>query len=377
LKSILVLSLTDLASDPRVNRQIRLLAGRYRVSTAGTAPPRVDGVEYVPVPQIPKPLHIKAIGALALKLGAYERWYWMDRRVRRALAALGRRKFDLILANDLVALPLALRIANGAKILYDAHEYSPREYEESFLWRFLFQRYNDYLCRTYLPRADGMLTVCQSIAEEYRANYGVSPRVMMNAPAFQELAPRATDGRGIRLVHHGGAAPSRNLELMIEAMDHLDNRFSLDMMLVPSDRGYLERLKSTAAKRPRVQIVPPVPMRELPTRLNEYDVGVYLLPPNSFNNEHALPNKFFEFVQARLALVIGPSPEMARLVRQYNCGVVSDDFTPQSLAGTLKALSAEQVDEFKRRSDLAARDLCFERNAEVLLGMVDELIGKI
>ena len=45
--------------------------------------------------------------------------------------------------------------------------------------------------------------------------------------------------------------------------------------------------------------------------LNAHDVGVYVLPPVSFNHLWALPNKVFDFVQGRLALVVGPSPEMA------------------------------------------------------------------
>jgi hypothetical protein len=162
-----------------------------------------------------------------------------------------------------------------------------------------FQRYNDYLCRTYLPRADGMLTVCKSIADEYRANYGVVSEVLMNAPPFCDL----------------------------------------------------------------------------PRYLNQYDVGLYLLPPTNFNYQLALPNKLFEFVQARLAVAIGPSLEMARLVREYDCGIVSDEFSPESLARRLNELDREHIDHFKQRSHFAARELCFEKNSEVLLGMINRLMG--
>jgi len=39
MKRVLVLSFTDLATDPRVHRQIAALATRHRVLAAGTAPP--------------------------------------------------------------------------------------------------------------------------------------------------------------------------------------------------------------------------------------------------------------------------------------------------------------------------------------------------
>jgi glycosyltransferase involved in cell wall biosynthesis len=375
LKHVLVISFSDLATDPRVNRQIRLLATRYRVSAVGAADPRIDGVDYFHVPQIPKSPLFKAAGAMLLKLGRFERYYWMDRRVQKALSILDGKRFDAIVANDLPALPLALRLARGAKVLYDAHEYSPLEYEDSGFWRFFFQRYNQYLCGKYLARADSMLTVCRSIADEYRDRYGVTAEVVMNAPPYQELQPVKTDPGIIRLVHHGGVSPSRQLELMIEAVDYLDERFQLDMLLVSGETRYFSRLKALAAKRPRVRILPPVPMRELPARLNQYDIGIYLLPPTSFNNRYALPNKFFEFIQARLAVAIGPSPEMVRLVRQYGCGIIAEDFSSQALARQLNALDYRRIDGFKQQSRAAARDLSFEKNAETLLAEVAKMFG--
>jgi hypothetical protein len=375
LKRVLIISFSNLATDPRVHRQIVLLAAKYRIVAAGTGPSKVEGVEYVPIPQTPRPLHAKVLGALHLKLRQHEQYYWADRRVQACLTALANVRADIIIANDLATLPLALTLAKGAKVFFDAHEYAPREYEDRLQWRFFFQKYNDQMCRAYLPKADAMFTVCQSIADEYRSNYGVAPIVITNAPPYHDLTPRSTAAGRIRIVHHGVTISSRRIELMIEAMDFLDERFELDLMLIPNASSYFRSLERAAATRPRVRIVPPVPMTELPRHLNQYDIGLFLLPPTNFNYQHALPNKFFEFVQGRLAIAIGPSPEMARLVRQYDCGIVADDFTPLALAERLGELSAERIDHFKQRSHLAARELCFEKNAELLLSTIDRLTG--
>jgi hypothetical protein len=146
-------------------------------------------------------------------------------------------------------------------------------------------------------------------------------------------------------------------------------------MLVPTDARYLDRLRLIVGKNPRVRLVPPVPMRDLPRYLNQYDLGLYLLPPKNLNDQLALPNKFFEFVQGRLAIAIGPSPEMARLTRQYDLGVVADDFTPRSLAKKLNQLDPKRIDYYKQRSNQAAKELCFERNSEVLVNMINRLAG--
>jgi hypothetical protein len=374
MKSVLVLSLTDMAADPRVDRQIRALSSRYRVLAAGTAPPAVEGVEFFPIPpRRSRTLVGQASSALLLKLGGYERYYWSQPQVRWCVSALAGARPALIVANDVSTLPLALKLGAARGVILDAHEYAPREFEDRPKWRLFFQAYNEYLCRAYLHRVRGMFTVCRSIAEEYRANYQVACEVLVNAPPYHDLAPQPTQPGRIRMVHHGIVTSSRRPELMVELMDHLDERFHLDLFLIPSASPDFRRLASLAARHPRITMREPVPMRELPSRLNEYDIGLFLLPPTNFNYRHALPNKFFEFVQARLAIAIGPSPEMASLVRQYDCGVVADDFEPRSLARRLNALGPQEIGHFKNRSHDAARELCFEKNAQVLLDMADRL----
>jgi len=375
-KHVLIISFSNLADDPRVNRQIRELAGRYRVTALGFSDPGVDGVECIVVPHAPRSMVGKILGAMLLKLNMFEAFYWTSSDVVRAHRALASQEFDLIIANDVNTLPLACRIASRQGVVLDSHEYSPREFEDRPVWRFLFQDYSEYLCRQYLSSADAMFTVCDAIAEEYRKNYGVDPRVLVNAPPYHELAPGQTDSETVHMIYHGAALPSREIERMIEVMGFLDERFHLDLMLIPSDPKYYERLKSISARHPRVKVVPPVPMRELSRRLNQYDIGMDLLPPNSLNNRFTLPNKFFEFIQARLAVAIGPSPEMAKIVNRYDCGIVADDFKPESLARKLSALTARRIDDLKQRSHEAARELCFERSAEILFAEIDRLLDR-
>src|SRR5690606_36659821 len=138
-----------------------------------------------------------------------------------------------------------------------------------------------------------------------------------NTPLDQKLSPSAVDAERIRLIHHGSAIRSRHLGVIIEMMKYLDERFTLDFMLVETDATYIAELRRAARMDPRIRFIEPVAMQDICHRINEFDVGVFLLPPVNFNYKYALPNKFFEFIQARLAVAIGPSPEMATLLRQY------------------------------------------------------------
>lgn len=161
---------------------------------------------------------------------------------------------------------------------------------------------------------------------------------------------------------------------MIEMMRHLDHRYTLDLMLVDTDPRYLSRLRDLAAPDSRIRFRPPVPMEEIAATINEYDIGVYLLPPVSFNSRMALPNKFFEFIQARLAVAIGPSPEMERLATRHGFGIVAPSFEPQELAGCISALSAQDIERLKHQADQASHELHAGRSTEILLAEVRRLL---
>jgi hypothetical protein len=381
VSTVLVLSFSDLGRDPRVNRQIRFLAARHEVVAAGFAPPGIDGVRFVDLrnPAPAKPVLTRARMLFQLLFSHPDAFYWSKRYVGDAaigeLEAVGA---ELVVANDILTLPLAFRIARGSGVLFDAHEYAPAELADDLAWRLLFSRHVARLCKEHIPRVAGMMTVCDGIADLYERDTGVRPVVVTNAPDYEPLAPspRAPGDLRIRMVHHGNASRSRRIETMIRLLDSLDERFSLDLMLVGMTPGYERELRAFVSTRPSVRLLDPVPMRRLPAVLNAYDVGLYILAPTNLNNRLALPNKFFEFVQARLALAIGPSPEMARIVRERDLGVVADDFTPEAMARALAPLTPDAIERFKSNAENAARDLSADANRERVLDLADRVLGR-
>ena len=370
-----MISFTALDKDVRVNRQIKLLSKYFSVTAVGTSDPNIDSVDFINYRRSKNSFLAQLIFSIYLLFRFYEKYYWSRDQIKECKKKLSKHQFDFILANDINSLPLALTISNGAKVIFDAHEYAPLEFEENFVWRIFFKSYNEYLCRHYIPRANKMMTVCTSIAEEYFNNYGVKPVVVNNAPYFHDIQPQSFDDKTIKLVHHGGAVKSRNLVNIIEIMNYLDERFFLDLYLVPSDSTYLDHLRKLSDNHPRIRILPPVPIANVVTTINNYDIGIYLLEPNNFNNRCSLPNKFFDFIQARLAIAIGPSPEMKRLVERYDCGIVSEDFSPESLAGKLNKLDKRNIDYLKQQSHKAAKALCFENNSKTILSQIDESLN--
>jgi hypothetical protein len=382
MKKILILAYSDLRHDARVARQVDFLSEGNQLTIACFNSPPEWTHEVLHIKRI-RPTYLeKAISSIFLLTNQFESAYSVLYDFPNFRSKIKDRAFDLIVANDIESLPLAFKIKGKEKILFDAHEYAPRHFEDKLVWRIFFQRFNKYLCKKYLPQVDKMITVGEALAKEYTKHYPVDPIVVTNANYLSNHAPSKVDPNKIKLIHHGAANPSRQLEIMIEMMNLLDERFSLDLMLLtPSTankktRDYLTTLKKMIKDKPNINIIPPVKSSEVVASIHHYDIGIFLLPPINFNYANTLPNKFFDFVQARLCIAIGPTPEMAALVNTYDLGVVADDFTAISLAKKINALSNSDIARFKEQSNKAATTLSAEQNKVLLKNIVTKLLNE-
>ena len=406
-RKILILSYSDLSKDPRVLRQINALKEKNSITACGYKPSDIDGIRFFSIyPKneslanfhqgYPKPirkvfsLFIKNISrfkknqirkeSLAAERSLnYEKRYWTNDKIEfMKNLNLSNEKFDLIIANDIDTLPLALKISDeNSKVILDSHEYHPKQFEHSEEWKKNSQQYVEYLCSEYMKNADVTFAVSQGIADEFRKNYKTDPVLLTNATDYKELTPSNVNENNIRLIHHGAAIKARKLELMIEMMNYTDSKFTLDLMLIPTDKEYFEDLKKDLTNNKKVRLLDPVKTKDIPKRINEYDIGIFILPPVNFNYKHALPNKFFEFIQARLGIAIGPSVEMERLVRKYDLGVIADDFKPETMADCLNKLSTEDIIKFKFNSDMQAYELSAEKNLGLIRKQADGLLYKL
>lgn len=378
MKRVLILAFSDLHRDPRVLRQIAALKDAYQVTACGLTDPRVDGIAVHLVPGAPeRPVRIlhSSVSFLRFITGCYDAFYWTNPAMRVLAQQLSQRGFDLVIANDEATLPLALAVAlnAGSKVLFDAHEYALEGYARPGLAR-MAARYARYIYRRYAPMVNRMTTVSDGIASEYGRTFGLSPVVVTNAPFYEPVLPVTVNPCRIRLIHHGICARDRELHTMFALLDLLDDRFTLDLMLVPTDAAYYRQLVKTANGNPKINILQPVPTGQIPQTIHTYDIGLFMLPGGTINQKYVLPNKLFEFIQGRLAVAIWPSPDMARIVQRYSCGIVSDSYTVTAMAQCLNALSSEAIWDMKLASDRAANDLCAEKNAIVLHSLVKELL---
>ncbi|MGW8484257.1 hypothetical protein ACWGJP_14085 [Microbacterium sp. NPDC055903] len=374
---ILCISFSDIRADSRVLRQLDVLARHGHVTTLsyGEKPDRSD--EHIAIDESLPSLPQTASGVLKLLFRRFDSVQGEAPALAAARAALGSRTFDLVVANEARALPLAAAVQGNPRILCDLHEWAPAERTHILSWRLLVAPFMRWVCATYLPVVDGSTTVNDSIADMYLREFGVRPAVVRNAIAHRpDLEPQPLDPERIRLVHSGGAVAGRNIEALIDAVDKLGTGYSLDLYLIPGRQRdtYWAGLQDRINRSPRTTLHPPVPPAELPDVLNGYDLGVFSLPPLTPNHRLMLPNKFFDFVQARLGIVFSTAVETDRLIREYQLGAVAEGFGADDIERAIRRLSRADVAKAKAAADAAASQLSSASDTAVQERLVMRLL---
>ena|SRR5688572_6156537 len=376
-KKVLILCYNYLVSDPRVQRQIEALLPDFDIEVCAMGDTGIKSIPFHLIYKQPSfSLTRKLKRLLWFTFRMYDKFYWDDYK-KKLVAELPPKKYDVIIANDIQTLPLALGIAgNYSKVYFDSHDYHPREFEDDFAWRVMHKPNIGFLCRKYIPLAAAFSTSSQSIAEAYHKYVHIQPHVVTNATRFHELEPTVTKGNEIKLIHHGAAIKGRKIEVMIETMKHLDKKYSLHLMLTGKGSEYYNQLKKAAAGYSNIFFLDPVPFKDIIPTINKYDIGFYCLASSNFNNRNLLPNKIFEFVQGRLCVVVSPTHEMEKLVNEYKLGIVSKGYTAEDMAKAIKTLTPEKIMQYKQNSHLAAKTLTSEPNLKKIHSIVSNLAGK-
>lgn len=320
-----------------------------------------------------------ALVKLYLKPGFAESIFWSWPNIQQLAEAAGSVKADLWLANDWTALPIAARMAErtGGVYVYDSHEFAVDEYAQRLRWRLINRPIVREVERRYIANAKVVSTVSSGIADALEKLYALpeKPTVIRNAPQFSVSRFRPTED-AIRLLYHGIVAPGRGLEEAIASVYLWKPEYSL-YIRGPGEAYYLQSLRDQIRAlhlEQRVFMLPPVPMIDLVPTAREFDVGFFALKGHSLQNHYVLPNKFFEYTMAGLALCVSDLPEMTRLCERYRHGVVFRGLEKTVIADTVNGLTREVVDRMKQNSIAASHDLCWEKESDRMLKLYNEAL---
>ena len=377
---LLVISHSSISEDPRILRHIEVAQKEFEIETCsyGQAPTGV--ARHFEINAETRFLPRDFGSLIKIQLGKSVEVSKESRFTNEILELVKTRKYDAVLINDVHSLSAGFGVANNPRIWVDMHEYAPLEGEADWRWMLAFRRYATLLCDYYLAKATCVSTVSSGIAKRYAIESNRDILLIRNSHPFKpsgnhkDLISKSIET--IRFVHVGAAMESRKLETLVQAFGLAGTSYELDLLLVPTSEKAYRSVQLEVDKLSNVRLVPPVSNSNVIDAICKYDVGIITIPPNSFNYLHGLPNKLFQYVQARLPVLSGPLPEIASVIDQHGIGWVSSGFTREQIATCISQLTRKEVIDIKGNLDKAAKELSADIDDLQRLNAVNMLLGK-
>lgn len=286
---------------------------------------------------------------------------------------------------------VALKVARRKKVVFDVHEIYPEEFAESRFPPFARPAVAGAVrlaIRAMLPLTDVVVLAKESAAPDYPGSSDkqvlVRNFVSLDAAGIDRTAERPpAHGNRIRAVHIGGISRERGWPQLVAALQKPGLEL-VDVVLlggfVDDDRSGFDEAVRAAGLMGRFEILPWLPFREAYRKIQECDVGLVLFQPGRLNHVHALPHKLFDYMLARLPVIVpGFAVEVARIVSEAGCGILVDTSDPEDIASALRQLSsnAKERKEFGERGRAAVLEKYnWEREARALITCYKTLLSK-
>lgn len=306
-------------------------------------------------------------------------------RVRTHLAMLWeliRSRPNVIHAHDVNVLPTAWLAAKIARVplVYDAHEISTdREGYQAF------RGLVGWLEKRLMPRAAGTITTTDARAKFFARAYGIQrPLVLQNRPRLVKVegSNRIREELGLEqpwpiVLYQGGLQPGRGLPRLVEAAASVPNAY---FVFIGGGRQAAElyELAASLGLAERVRFIPTVALDELPSYTASADIGVQPIENTCLNHFTTDSNKLFEYVIAGLPVVASQLPEIGKVVRQYDLGLLVPPGDTAALASAIKRLvdDPELRAHHRAKAEQAAETLNWEAQEQALVELYARILPK-
>lgn len=287
-------------------------------------------------------------------------------------------KAGIFVANDLDTLP-AVFLASVIKkcpVVYDSHEYFTELPE--LVTRRTVRNIWKRIEKLILPKIKYCYTVNESIAGTLNRHYGISMKVIRNVPLrINELPsydPLKNNNEKL-VIYQGALNMGRGLEMAIAAMEYVNN-----CTLIIAGSGYLEnelkKLAVSVSLQNKIVFLGMVRPDDLVKYTVQADLGISLEENTGLNYYFALPNKLFDYIQARIPVLVSDLPEMSSVVNKYKVGMTIQTNDPRVLAATINEMlyNSDLRKFWKKNLELAAEELCWEKEEPELIEIYTRVI---
>ena len=283
-------------------------------------------------------------------------------------------------SHDVNTLPTAWLAAklSRARLVYDAHEISTsREGYKSL------RKVVGFVEKQLMPSANGPITTTDARAKYFARAYGVErPLVLQNRPRLIESPPSNRIREELGLVepwpivlYQGGLQQGRGLEKLVRTAQHVPDCY---FVLIGGGRltQPLTQLAQELNLQHKVHFIPTVALAELPSYTASADVGVQPIENTCLNHYTTDSNKLFEYVIAGLPVIATDFPEIRRIVRSNDIGLLVPANNEQALSRTIIQLLEDPAlrARFASNARKTAQNLNWESQEKCLVDLYERVL---
>lgn len=284
-------------------------------------------------------------------------------------------KTDFIYANDLDTLLPCLIVSKIKRIplIYDSHEYFTEvpELQDNKFAKKTWERIEKWA----FPKVKHCITVCDPIARTYEKKYGKKVYVIRNIPTKKNIEtvtniPIDTQGKRV-LLYQGAINKDRGVKEIIDAMEFLDKT----LFLVVGGGDKLEEMKAYAIEKKlgeKIIFTGKLPFENLLEYTVLADLGLSTSITTCQSYEYGLPNKFFDYIQAEIPVLISPSNAITPLLEKYQVGEYIQAYDAKKYAMQVDSLlnNKKKMEYYKANCKVAKEILCWENEQKTLIEII-------
>jgi glycosyltransferase involved in cell wall biosynthesis len=285
------------------------------------------------------------------------------------------KKKSIVLANDLDTLLANFLVSKlqKVKLVYDSHELFTEVPE--LINRPKTQKIWLKIEQWILPKLKNTYTVCLSIANYYNKKYSTNFKVVHNIPIYEKSKTNTLEQKNNAqktIIYQGAVNVGRGLELLIDTMSYLKNY----QLIIVGDGDILSDLKELVSKKQldnNVQFLGKKTPLELKNITPLANLGVSVEEDLGLNYHFALPNKIFDYIHAKIPVLVSDLPEMAAIVKQFQIGEIIKDRTPKKLALQIEKILENDTDIYQKKIEKATEKLQWKNEEKVLIDIFKNL----
>ncbi len=282
---------------------------------------------------------------------------------------------------ELIPAGFIIKLFTGSKIIYDVHE----DYKQKILssewinkkYTTLISNISDFLEKIFSSFFDYIVTADSYIKSRFGRK---RVEIIANYPplSFSSGLTSSKKNSIFKLIYVGGISEDRGIVKIIESLKYLKNENVEFEVFGKTDNPILINLLNNTEK---VKYFGFVPWQEVSKYLINANVGFVLLQPvPAFlycPGENIV--KLFEYMSARLPVIISNFPNLKKLILNIGCGIPVDPTNPKEIAKAIDYL-IEQPDEAKKMGENGRKAVLekynWENEEKKLLRIYEELLIK-